>query len=66
MGLYNIAKEVVWLYNLLTSLSCKKYAAESTRIYSDNQGLLKLITNPEIHSRSKHIDTQYYYVRELT
>jgi hypothetical protein len=35
------------------------------RIYSDNQGALRLIGNPEFHSRSKHIDVQYHYVREL-
>ena len=50
------------------SLGLKKYVAQnnkSTQIYSDNQGSLKLITNPEMHSRSKHIDVQYHYVREL-
>ena len=50
------------------SLGLKKYVAqnnESTRIYGDNQGSLKLVANPEMHSRSKHIDVQYHYVREL-
>ena len=65
MGLCNAAKEAVWLRNLLTSLGRRKYATECTRIYGDNQGSLKLVANPEMHSRSKHIDVQYHYVREL-
>jgi hypothetical protein len=68
MGLCNAAKEAVWLRNLLMSLGLKKYVAqnnESTRIYGDNQGSLKLVANPEMHSRSKHIDVQYHYLREL-
>lgn len=68
MGLCNAAKEAVWLRNLLMSLGLKKYVAqtnESTRIYGDNQGSLKLVANPEMHSGSKHIDVQYHYVREL-
>ena len=35
------------------------------RIYSDNQGALRLTGNPEFHARSKHIDVQYHYVREV-
>src|SRR5271154_1342704 len=65
MGLCNAAKEAVWLRNLLRGLGFEKYAADSTRIYGDNQGSLKLVANPEMHARSKHIDVQYHYVREL-
>ena len=65
MGLCNAAKEAVWLRNLLKSLGHEKYAGQSTRIYGDNQGSLKLTANPEMHDRSKHIDVQYHYVREL-
>jgi hypothetical protein len=35
------------------------------RIFGDNQSALRLVTNPEFHLRSKHIDVQYYYTREL-
>jgi hypothetical protein len=43
------------------------YAGEkhATRILGDNQGALRLVANPEFHSRSKHVDVQYHYVREL-
>ena len=31
----------------------------------DNQGSQSLANNPENHQRTKHIDIQYHYVREL-
>jgi hypothetical protein len=67
VGLCNAAKEAVWLRNLLRDLGRGRYTGEehAMRIYSDNQGALRLIGNPEFHSRSKHIDVQYHYVREL-
>ena len=34
-------------------------------MYSDNQSCIALAENPESHSRSKHIDVQYHYSRQL-
>ncbi len=34
-------------------------------MYSDNQGYIALVENPENHARSKHIDVQYHYTRQL-
>jgi hypothetical protein len=34
-------------------------------MYSDNQGCIALAENPENHARSKHIDVQYHYTRQL-
>jgi hypothetical protein len=31
---------------------------------TDNQGALALVSNAESHNRSKHIDTQQYWIRE--
>jgi hypothetical protein len=36
-----------------------------TTIYSDNQGAIALIGNPEFHARTKHIDVSTHYIREL-
>jgi len=33
-------------------------------IRCDNQSTIKLGNNPVCHARSKHIDTQYHFVRE--
>ena len=34
-------------------------------MYSDNQSYITLAENPKSHSRSKHIDGQYHYSRQL-
>ena len=35
------------------------------RILGDNQGSLDLVKSAEYYDRTKHIDVQYQYVREL-
>jgi hypothetical protein len=57
----------MWLHNLFRSLGRGRYAGgeHAMCIYSDNQGALRLTGNPEFHARSKRIDVQYHYVREL-
>lgn len=32
----------------------------------DNRSVIAVTSNPEYHARTKHIDIQYYYVREKT
>jgi len=34
-------------------------------VNADNQGSIALSKNPVFHDRSKHIDIQYHYAREL-
>lgn len=34
-------------------------------IFNDSQSAQKLIRNPIYHSRTKHIDTKYHYIREI-
>ena len=34
-------------------------------LFADNQGSIALAGNPQHHARTKHIDIQYHYVREL-
>jgi hypothetical protein len=67
VGLCNTAKEAVWIRNLLQHIGRGQYAGkeQATLIYGDNQGALRLVANPEFHARSKHIDVQYHYIREL-
>ena len=38
--------------------------ATPTTIYSDSQSAIQLSKNPSYHARTKHIDIQYYFVRE--
>ena len=34
-------------------------------LYGDNQGALALAHNPEYHARTKHIDIQHHFIRDL-
>lgn len=36
----------------------------STTLHSDNLSAVYLSTNPALHSRSKHFDTDHHYIRE--
>lgn len=54
-------KEAIWLRNLLEELGYKQRGA--TTIFCDNQAAIALSRNPEFHSRSKHVDIQYHFLR---
>ena len=34
-------------------------------IYCDNQSCIKLSSNPVFHNRSKHIEIQFHYIRDM-
>ena len=38
---------------------------KTTTIMSDNQGSIALAKNPKHHSRTKHIDVQHHFIREM-
>ena len=63
MAMCQAAKEAVWLSGLLEDLGIDLRGP--LVIYGDNQGVLALTQNPDTHPRSKHIDIQYHYTREL-
>lgn len=54
-------KEAIWLRNILSELGYEQ--SQSTIIYCDNQAAIALSRNPEYHSRSKHVDIQYHFLR---
>ena len=37
---------------------------QATVIGEDKQSYIKVATNPVMHTRSKHIDTKYHFIRE--
>lgn len=62
---YSIAaKEAVWLRNLLLQLGHSSPDIQKVIIYGDNKPALALTVNPEHHSRTKHIEVQWHFVRE--
>ena len=55
-------KEAIWLRALLEELGFKQN--HPTTIRCDNQAAIALSRNPEFHSRSKHVDIQYHFLRQ--
>jgi len=62
-GLSQASKEVIWFHSFLGEFGFKQ--KENTHMFSNNQGCLSLIKNLIHHSRTKHIDIQHHYVKEM-
>ena len=59
-------KNIVWATRWINELRLGEMLNNSfIQLLGDNQGAISLIKNPEHHSRTKHIDVQYHYVREI-
>jgi hypothetical protein len=56
------AREIVWLQKLLKDLECP--CDKPILLHIDNQSAIKLVKNPEMHNRTKHIDIHFHYIRE--
>ena len=54
--------EAVWLRRLLQDAGEEQI--EATTINCNNQSSIKLAYNPVFHKNTKHIDTQFHFVRE--
>ncbi len=59
-----VAKEAIWLRNLMTQLTCDAEYSQAVMIYKDNQSAIALIKNSQFHARIKHIDIQIHFIRE--
>jgi 5,10-methylenetetrahydrofolate reductase len=64
MALKEAIKEYIYLINILKLLKIHNNNSNNYYLFCDNQPAIKLAKNPEYHSKSKHIDIQYHYVRE--
>ena len=54
--------EMIWLHGFLDELGKKQ---EMDILHSDSQSAIFLAKNPAFHSKSKHIQTKYYFIRYL-
>ena len=59
------SKDIVWTTRWIEELGFDKSFSMSIPLCGDNKGALDLIKNPEHHARTKHVDIQYHYVREV-
>jgi hypothetical protein len=58
----NGTTEIMWVQILLKEL--KIYSPEAAKLWCDNMGAKFLSANPVFHSRMKHIEVDYHFVRE--
>lgn len=57
------AKDIVHMRQLLNAFNI--YQRKPTILYEDNQSTIKSVMRDGITARSKHIETRWYYIREL-
>lgn len=59
---YKATQEIVWIRLLLSDFGYPQQ--QPTSLKCDNQGALALSKNPLYHSRSKHFDIVFHWIRE--
>jgi len=62
MAATHASMEAVWLQRLCSSMGLVQGAI---RIDCDSQSAIFLAKNPAYHSKTKHIDVQYHFVRDM-
>jgi len=57
------AKQVIWHRSLYSELDFK--LPMTSTIFTDNQAAISISHHPEFHARTKHIDINYHFLRDL-
>jgi hypothetical protein len=58
-------KEGVWLKEFLASLKVVTSASNPITIFCDNQAAIKVSKDPKFHSKTKHIEGRYHFIRDI-
>jgi hypothetical protein len=62
--LTDAAKDIIYFRRLIAELGLE--STTGTSLLSDNQSYIKLVENPVLHSRTKHIGIQHHFIREVS
>jgi hypothetical protein len=62
MSLSEVGKEIVWISNFLTEI---KIPFRRPSIFCDSSSAIDWSEDPIQHQRTKHVELQYYYIRDL-
>ena len=63
IALAKATQESIWLQKLLQDMS--ETSVTPITIFEDNQSTIEMTKNPQFHSKAKHIDIKFHYIREL-
>ena len=63
-ALFSAATELVWIQNLLTEIGLQ-LQSQPPLLWSNNIGAHALACNPVYHARTKHIDLDVHFIRNL-
>ena len=55
--------QAIWLRRMLAELQHKQES--TTEIYCDDKASISMTKNPNFHSRTKHIDVRFHFIRDL-
>ncbi|KAK9098657.1 hypothetical protein Syun_025702 [Stephania yunnanensis] len=58
-------QEAVWLRRFLSHLGFDKDASSPVLVNCDSQAAIAFTRDPKYHSKTKHIDTKYNFVRDM-
>ena len=61
VAVMHASKEAIWLRSLITQLF--DIELEPTTLFSDNQSAIALTKDHQYYPRTKHIDTQFHFIR---
>jgi hypothetical protein len=56
------SKEAIWLQRLCSGIG---FEQKAMKISCDSQSTIFLEKNPTYHSKTKHIDVQYHFMRDM-
>ena len=61
MAAVEVDKEILWMKDFISELSFRQ---DEYRLYCDSQSSIHLAKNAAYHSRTKHIQRRYHWIRE--
>jgi hypothetical protein len=56
------SKEAIWIQRLCSGI---RFDQRAMKIHCDSQSTIFMENNPSCHSKTKHIDVQYHFVRDM-
>ena len=57
------AQKAMWIRGFLNYIS--HTGSKAVTIYEDNQSMINLTKNPEVHNHSKHIDIHFHWLHQI-